>query len=51
MTVLLTEQLDVLAGAPGGVKRLRELVLELAVRGRLVPQDADLISSTRPMLR
>jgi len=29
-----------LAGAPGGVKRLRELVLELAVRGRLVPQDA-----------
>jgi type I restriction enzyme S subunit len=30
---------DVLAEAPDGVKRLRELVLRLAVRGRLVPQD------------
>ncbi len=30
---------DVLAEAPDGVKRLRELVLQLAVRGRLVPQD------------
>jgi type I restriction enzyme S subunit len=28
-----------IAEAPGGVLRLRELVLELAVRGRLVPQD------------
>lgn len=30
---------DVLADAPDGVKRLRELVLSLAVRGKLVPQD------------
>ena len=31
---------DVIAEAPGGVERLRALVLQLAVRGRLVPQDA-----------
>jgi type I restriction enzyme S subunit len=36
---LLTDQLDTFAGAPEGFKRLRELVLNLAVRGRLVPQD------------
>jgi type I restriction enzyme S subunit len=30
---------DVLADAPDGVKRLRELVLSLAVRGKLVEQD------------
>ena len=29
-----------LADAPDGIKRLRELVLQLAVRGKLVPQDA-----------
>jgi type I restriction enzyme S subunit len=28
-----------IADAPGGVQRLRELVLSLAVRGKLVPQD------------
>ena len=32
---------DVIAEAPGGIERLRELVLQLAVRGRLMPQDAD----------
>jgi type I restriction enzyme, S subunit len=32
---------DTLADAPKGVKRLRELVLQLAVRGNLVPQDPD----------
>lgn len=37
---LLTDQLDTFASAPEGFKRLRELVLNLAVRGRLVPQDA-----------
>ncbi|MCB9779849.1 MAG: restriction endonuclease subunit S [Alphaproteobacteria bacterium] len=31
---------DTLAEAPDGVARLRELVLQLAVRGKLVPQDA-----------
>jgi type I restriction enzyme S subunit len=30
---------ETLAEAPDGVKRLRELVLQLAVRGKLVPQD------------
>jgi type I restriction enzyme S subunit len=30
---------ETLAEAPAGVERLRELILELAVRGRLVPQD------------
>lgn len=37
----LTDQLDRFASAPEGFKRLRELVLNLAVRGRLVPQDAN----------
>ncbi len=36
---LLTDQLDTFASAPEGFKRLRELVLSLAVRGMLVPQD------------
>ena len=35
------EVFDTVAEAPGGVERLRELVLQLAVRGRLVPQDSD----------
>ena len=33
------EVFDTIAEAPGGVERLRELVLQLAVRGKLVPQD------------
>ncbi len=36
---LLTDHLDTFASAPEGFKRLRELVLNLAVRGRLVAQD------------
>lgn len=39
MSVLLTDNLPLLASAPEGIKKLRELILELAVRGRLVPQD------------
>lgn len=39
MTALLTDNLSLLAGAPTGIKKLRELILELAVRGKLVPQD------------
>ncbi len=35
------EVFDTVAEARGGVDRLRELVLQLAVRGRLVSQDAD----------
>ncbi len=36
---MLLSNLDVLATAPGGVARLRELILSLAVQGKLVPQD------------
>lgn len=39
MTALLTDNLPLLAGAPNGIKKLRELILDLAVRGKLVPQD------------
>lgn len=35
----LLASFETLADAPDGVKRLRELVLQLAVRGKLVPQD------------
>lgn len=35
----LLDQFALLATAPEGVKRLRELILELAVRGKLVSQD------------
>ncbi|WP_317847423.1 restriction endonuclease subunit S [Pseudomonas sp. HTZ2] len=39
MSTVLTDNLPLLAGAPKGIKKLRELILELAVRGKLVPQD------------
>ncbi|MEE5072695.1 restriction endonuclease subunit S [Pseudomonas alliivorans] len=39
MTELLTDNLPLLAGAPNGINKLRELILELAVRGKLVQQD------------
>jgi type I restriction enzyme S subunit len=41
MTDNLLQHLDLIAAAPDGVKRLRELILELAVRGKLVPQDSN----------
>lgn len=37
----LVAAFEVVAEAPGGVDRLRELVLQLAVRGKLVPQDPE----------
>lgn len=36
---MLLSSFDLLATAPGGVARLRELILSVAVQGRLVPQD------------
>ena len=39
MNVRLPEHLDLIAAAPDGIQKLRGLILELAVRGKLVPQD------------
>lgn len=36
---MLLSNLNLIATAPGGVARLRELILTLAVQGKLVPQD------------
>ena len=41
MTARLPDHLDLIATAPGGIQKLRGLILELAVRGKLVPQDAE----------
>ena len=41
MSVVLSEHLPLLASAPEGIQKLRGLILELAVRGKLVPQDPD----------
>jgi type I restriction enzyme S subunit len=38
-TVNLPDHLDLIATAPDGIHKLRGLILELAVRGKLVPQD------------
>ena len=37
----LVRQFELLATAPGGVARLRELILALAVQGKVVQQDSD----------
>ena len=37
--VNLPDHLDLIAAAPVGIQKLRGLILELAVRGKLVPQD------------
>jgi type I restriction enzyme S subunit len=34
----LVRQFDLLGSAPGGISRLRELILTLAVQGKLAPQ-------------
>lgn len=39
MSALVTDNLPLIATAPDGIQRLRGLILELAVRGKLVPQD------------
>ena len=35
---MLLSNMELLATAPGGVAKLRELILTLAVQGKLVPQ-------------
>ena len=40
MSALLTGNLPLIADAPDGIRKLRGLILDLAVRGKLVPQDA-----------
>ncbi len=40
MSIVLSEHLPLLASAPDGIQKLRGLILELAVRGKLVPQDS-----------
>lgn len=39
MSTALLDNFELLAGSQGGVAKLRELILSLAVRGKLVPQD------------
>ncbi|MGZ8945647.1 MAG: restriction endonuclease subunit S [Methylococcaceae bacterium] len=39
MRQIITNNLAIWTTAPNGIKKLRELILELAVRGLLVPQD------------
>lgn len=41
MSIVLSEHLPLLASAPDGILKLRGLILELAVRGKLVPQNPD----------
>jgi type I restriction enzyme, S subunit len=38
---LLEQHFDVAFAAPDGIKKLRELILTLAMQGKLVPQDLD----------
>ncbi|MHC8356600.1 restriction endonuclease subunit S [Pseudomonas sp. LB3P81] len=39
MTALLTNNLPLISRAPNGIQKLRELILELAVRGKLLAQN------------
>ena len=37
---LMSENFDLIIETPGGIKKLRQLILTLAMQGKLVPQDA-----------
>ena len=47
----LLEHFDRLSEAPGAVPRLRRFILDLAVRGKLVAQDANDESATELLER
>lgn len=40
-TELLEKHFDTAFASPDGIKKLRELILTLAMRGKLVPQDSN----------
>ena len=42
---LLAREFGLVASAPNGIKKLREMILALAVRGKLVPQNPDDVSA------
>ena len=50
MTAEVTKHLPLLAGAPDGIQRLRALILDLAVSGKLVPHDErPTVTEDRPL--
>jgi len=40
MTAVVTDKLPLVSGAPNGIAKLRELILDLAIRGKLVEHEA-----------
>lgn len=51
MPELLIEKFDIIADTPNAVTRLREAVLHLAIRGKLVPQDPNDEAAELTLLR
>jgi type I restriction enzyme S subunit len=51
MTALVTKHLPLVAGAPDGIKNLRALILELAIKGKLVSHDPSEVSVDHLLLR
>lgn len=51
MTSLLTDNIPIIAGSPNGVQKLRELILQLALMGKLVPQNPNDESASKLLER
>ncbi|HRH30200.1 MAG TPA: restriction endonuclease subunit S, partial [Aquabacterium sp.] len=47
MTALVTKHLPLVAGAPDGIEKLRGLIQDLAIQGKLVAQDANEETSSK----